>query len=113
MLAWVAIGSLAWATRSQTKWGVSVEAIRNQMNGGDPTPQPWAELGSLWTLHPNPTTEADAMRGLGGGITWAWDPALCDLLLPTFREDIMCDPPLLLSVLNPSKTPPPSHHMLD
>ena len=26
------------------------------------------------------------MRGLGGGVTWAWDPQLCDELLPLFRE---------------------------
>ena len=25
---------------------------------------------------------------MGGGITWAWDPAMCDLLQPKFREDV-------------------------
>jgi hypothetical protein len=27
-------------------------------------------------------------HGLGGGITWAWDPSLCDKLLPLFSERI-------------------------
>ena len=31
-------------------------------------------------------------EGLGGGITWAWDPALCDALLPRFREDFFFVP---------------------
>ena len=89
MLALLAIGPLAWATRSQTRWGVSVEAVRNQMNGGPTTSQPWGELGSLWNLIPNPADEAEALRGLGGGITWSMDPNLCVELLPLFREDLM------------------------
>ncbi len=26
--------------------------------------------------------------GLGGGITWAWDPELCDAILDRFKEDV-------------------------
>lgn len=45
-------------------------------------------LGYLWTLPDDPTSHV----GLGGGITWAWDPALCDALLPRFREDFFFVP---------------------
>ena len=30
----------------------------------------------------------DSLRGLGGGIAWAWDPALCGVMQPIFREDL-------------------------
>ena len=40
-------------------------------------------LGYLWDLPASSTST----RGLGGGITWAWDPVLCDDLQPQFRED--------------------------
>ena len=89
MAMMLAVGSLAWSTKSQTNLGVTVEAIQNQMAGGPKTPVPYGELGYLWNLIPNPETEEDALRGLGGGITWAFDDNLCDSLLPRFKEDIM------------------------
>ena len=60
-------------------------------------------LGYLWNLVPDfalPTENATLrailqMRGLGGGITWAWDDHLCDKLLPIFSEDIPMFPSLV------------------
>jgi len=36
----------------------------------------------LWTM----PSDVDSLEGLGGGITWAWDPTLCTALLPRFKE---------------------------
>merc|ERR1719440_2753888 len=50
-------------------------------------------MGYLWTF---PADSSDP-AGLGGGITWQWDPALCDSILDNFSEDfffidfITCD----------------------
>ena len=89
LLAILAVGPLSWATKSQTKYGVSLDAIKSQMQGGTAPNDARGELGALWTLHPNPTTDEEKMKGLGGGITWAWDETLCDELLPRFREDVI------------------------
>jgi len=41
-------------------------------------------INRLWDF-PN---DVFAQEGLGGGITYAWDPTLCEKLLPLFREEI-------------------------
>ena len=41
-------------------------------------------INRLWTA-PAHWTEPD---GLGSGVTYAWDPQLCDALLPRFSEDL-------------------------
>lgn len=83
-------GAHAWVTKSQSQFGAQVSEIQAQMNGdkvydvnGNPR-DPQMQLGYLWhaPLDPQDT------RGLGGGITWAWNPDLCDPLLKKFREDI-------------------------
>ena len=74
-----------WVSRSQSVYGAQISEIQAMMLGkstGRSTPQ--AELGYLWYA---PADTLDT-RGLGGGITWAWDPAMCDLLQPKFREDV-------------------------
>ena len=40
-------------------------------------------LGFLW----HSPAASNESRGLGMGITWAWDGALCPKLLPRFKED--------------------------
>ena len=101
-----ALHSLTWVTKSQSKWGVGLDAIRAQMAGASTfiydgntgflvessAPRDArAELGFLWSYNPNtPWSDAGA-RGLGGGITWSWDDNLCDQLLGRFSEDIMYD----------------------
>ena len=42
-------------------------------------------INRVWDL---PATAGASVRGLGSGISYAWDPTLCDQLLPTFGEDI-------------------------
>ena len=37
-------------------------------------------------------TDSLSHEGLGGGITYAWDPQLCEVLLPRFREDFFFVP---------------------
>ena len=42
-------------------------------------------LNRVWSM---PSDESDSSNiGLGGGITYAWDPQLCAQLLPRFSED--------------------------
>lgn len=47
-----------------------------------------AALGFLWQL----PEEARSSRGLGSGITWAWDDTLCDAIQPLFSEDLFFAP---------------------
>ena len=105
LAAVLVVGPLAWITKSQATFGVSLEAIRDHVYNQPKVDNPYAgqvvegitvprwevrsQLSMMWNLIPNPQTEADAQAGLGGGITWAFDPALCDLLLPRFSEDVM------------------------
>lgn len=79
----------AWSTISQSRHGVAVKTIKEQMRGTAPhVDNPNQLLGYLWS------TPADSASpvGLGGGIAWAWDPALCEQLKPGFREDILFVP---------------------
>ena len=88
----LAVDSLSWITRSQANWGVGLGAIKAQMRGDPDLPGDIrAELGSLWSYNPHDPSTPEGQRGLGGGITWAWDDALCDRLLDRFNEDIMFD----------------------
>ena len=73
-----------WTTISQATYGAQISEIQSQLAGGPATRTLQAELGLLWTL---PADVSDS-RGLGGGVTWAIDPALCGPLLPNFREDV-------------------------
>lgn len=76
--------ALGWTSISQTL-GVSLDQVRSTLGGDDSTANFKADqlLGYLWTL---PLDDTDT-RGLGGGITYAWDPGLCEQLVPAFRED--------------------------
>ena len=73
-----------WTASSMTLYGAQISDIRQQQHGNY-TGGLHQALGYLWTL-PEETTNS---RGLGGGIAWAWDPALCDSLLPRFRESLL------------------------
>lgn len=88
-------------TISQARFGAQLEDIRLLYNytnaSGSPQPgvSPALEhasaqqtLGFLWTLPADPSSH----RGLGGGLTWAWDPTLCDHLQGRFREDFFFVP---------------------
>ena len=109
MLVALALFSPAqWVTTSQFVDGVSIEAIKNQMQGGpmpkypgSPQVSPRAELGGLWSYNPNPTTDSERQHGLNDGITFAFDDALCMELLPKFRENILCASVLAALHLDP------------
>jgi hypothetical protein len=77
--------SSGWVTISQSRHGAQLNTIKSQMAGEqlDYGPMVQQTLGYLWDLPASSTST----RGLGGGITWAWDPTLCDDLQPQFRED--------------------------
>jgi len=79
-----AVGVHGWVTTSQSVYGAQIDEIKAQMRGEDSTREDIAELGWLW-FYPEDTQNN---RGLGGGITWAWNPALCDMLQSQFREDV-------------------------
>ena len=87
-----------WSTRAQTDFGAPISVIQAQMHGQPNRRAQQGQLGYLWSMPPSgvaaPNTtgtgrDHDAeLYGLGGGITWAWDPELCAPLLARFREDI-------------------------
>lgn len=63
-----------WVTQSQSKYGVRPEDAASAFRGtADSVSDPHLMLGYYWHA---PVNRADN-RGLGGGITWAWDDALC------------------------------------
>ena len=73
----------AFVTLSQSRYGAQLDGIR-ALQHGNYTGHTQSALGFLWT-YPERT---DDNRGLGGGIAWAWDPALCPHLLDYFKEDL-------------------------
>ncbi len=78
-----------WVSTSQELLGVSLGLIQSQINGTLDRPRQAIDLlGYLWSL----PEDAASSHGLGGGIAWAWDPALCDALLPNFHEDVFAIP---------------------
>jgi hypothetical protein len=76
-----------WVTSSQSKYGVQLDMIQDAFNG-DAEPIPTDFVGFLWTDPEDPLDDT----GLGNSITWAWDPALCDKLMPVFKEDVRDEP---------------------
>lgn len=76
----------AWVTLSQAKFGTQLDDIKAQTAGDVPQNTPLIQLlGFVWNM----PSVASSSEGLGGGITWAWDPMLCDRLLPRFHEDVL------------------------
>ena len=74
----------SWTTISQSRFGAQLSTIQQQMHGNvSATADSVRLLGFLWSS-PHGVRQR---IGLGGGITWAWDPTLCEMLLPNFRED--------------------------
>ena len=57
-----------------------------------------ARRGYLWSF----PEDADDRTGLGGGITWQWDPELCDALIDKFDEDFFFIPFIKCSDLKAS-----------
>ena len=86
-LAAVLLQPVGWVASTQSIFGAQKEEIADQMVGVPfPSSRNWqTQLGSMWTFPEN----SDDTTGLGGGITYAWDPELCDKLMPLFREDIV------------------------
>ena len=84
-IVFLAVPAAGWVTRSQSVFGAQIDEIQAQMRGDAPmrtTAQ--AELGYLWYA----PYDTNTTRGLGGGITWAFDSNLCGQLQPLFKEDI-------------------------
>jgi len=74
----------AWVTKSQSVFGAQLNEIQDFMNGKPVSRYEQSQIGYLWTLPESVSDET----GLGGGITWSWDPELCTLLMPQFREKV-------------------------
>ena len=74
----------AWVTKSQSIFGAQISEIQDMMDGKVVARNAQAQLGYLWTM----PASIDDTTGLGGGITWAFNPKLCDLLQPIFKEDV-------------------------
>ena len=73
----------AWVTISQSYWGAQLNDIRAQMGVNTSVAvEPVQRLGYLWTS----PAESASERGMGGGLTWAIDPNLCENLLSSFQE---------------------------
>ena len=75
--AWGYTAAAGWTTISQARFGVELGTIQAQLRGNGTASRPQQELGYLWSL---PRERA---------ITWHWDPYLCDVLVPGFREDML------------------------
>ena len=91
MLAMLLGGTSTWTTISQTRFDVQLEAIQRQLHDHFDTnlrDDPRQALGFLW----NSPANSDSTVGLGGGITWAWDPDICAELMPSFREQFLFFP---------------------
>ena len=75
-----------WVPSTTSIFGAQRGQIAQQLAGVPlPADRNWqTQLGSLWTF---PADSLDT-TGLGGGITFAFDPELCGKILPLFREDI-------------------------
>ena len=80
-----------WVTISQARFGGQIDAIRAQLRGQATPNEPHVQqkLGYLWTK----PASSDDTTGLGGGITWQWDPDLCGSLLPRLHRSQLytCD----------------------
>ena len=87
----------AWTSLSQAKFGVRPHDIAQDFRGevDERTYSPQKALGYLWTLPDDPLSE----HGLGGGISFAWDDALCDALPSRFRERYVFGRPLSCDAL--------------
>ena len=93
LLAAVAPPAGAWISTSQVRYGTQINDIQLEAYG-ESLQNSYKSLGWLWTSPDRTHNDAgdaghDPSSGLGQSITWAWDPALCDLISPTFREDFM------------------------
>jgi len=84
IVAAILTGANGWVTKSQSVYGAQINEIQDLMKGLPVDRNIQSQLGFLWTY----PASSDDETGLGGGITWSWDPQLCDLLTPKFRETI-------------------------
>jgi len=81
---------LGWTTVVQTAFGAQTSEMANSIYLAttqgviNNTIDPRRNFGRVWHMPHN----ASDTNGLGGGLTYAWDPHLCDKLEPLFREDI-------------------------
>ena len=74
MLALTQSGLLGWVTQSQSKYGATPSDMAGGFAGAGYGPnQAYGIYGYYWHM----PTDARDNRGLGGGITWAWDDMLC------------------------------------
>ena len=80
---------LGWTTIAQTAFGgqfaeMAASVRSAYVNNSVLDLPPHRSLSRIWH------TPADVhdTYGLGGGIAFAWDPQLCEQILPLFREDI-------------------------
>ena len=99
-----AVPARAFVTISQSRFGAQVNHIRDLFaNTSDPSWTGWPHtdipdqqlLGYTWKVPSDPTSK----DGLGGGITWAWDPNFCDQIMPRFREDFFFVPFVTCSMI--------------
>lgn len=91
IIALFAAPANGWVTKSQSVYGAQISEIQDFMSGKNVYRETQAQLGYLWSMPENLYDESGELddRGLGGGITWAWDPKLCKLLEPRFKEDVL------------------------
>ena len=82
-LALVAVAD-AFVSFSQGRFGTQIQAIQ-ELHRGRPDTAANNPYGFLWHL----PEESSDPRGLGGGITWAMDDALCDQMMGSFGESLI------------------------
>lgn len=102
------LSPIGWISRPQALLGTKIEDIQGSFKGEALQTGTIAQASTanfIWTYNPEGTvdtvknsclnppadppapTEREKLMGLGGGITWAWDPKLWDKLKDRFKED--------------------------
>ncbi|KAL3911708.1 MAG: hypothetical protein SGPRY_008594, partial [Prymnesium sp.] len=80
---------LGWTTIPQTAFGgqyaeIGANLHSARVNGSLLDVDPRRSLGRIWHM---PELVSDT-SGLGGSLTYAWDPNLCPKIQPLFKEEL-------------------------
>ena len=81
-------GVAGWVSFSGARFGAQLSTIQQQLHGQASSVPPMQELGYLWSMPSDSLSSA----GLGGGLTFQFDPRLCDQMQGRFRERILSAP---------------------
>ena len=79
---------IGWVSFSGARFGAQLSTIQGQLQGEASSLPPTQQLGYLWSM----PSESLSSAGLGGGLTFQFDPRLCDKIQGQFRETFLAVP---------------------